>query len=431
MAEQLGIIQYRGKLGNTVGAKKSGTQRNNVMRVKVDPSNPRTRAQAMQRCKMNSALKIYRAIEPVLSRSWQNKKYGTESRQFFMSQVMKGGFAGLPWAEKGDYNARPGNIPVSIGSLPALQMQCTMGVSGTSNDATAFFWPAGFKRSGQSVAPQTFGELCQDLLTNNPTLQDGDQLTAILVYNTADDFSGDYVWFYDSMVLDTTSEATSEDIPELEDGESIAFIGQRGLISGNYKIFEQGGGAEPLSGFIIDTAIYPMAQCVAAGFIVSRDRGAAAGQAGLRSSSTLVTSPDYQILNTQNKETAILSYMSADSESGNSDWPVDNGAAGGGGGGVSTEDIVTETSVTVDGTAYNNVAYVKHQGTKYVPYREVEQDTSVLNYTFRRENDTTFKQAGGTNIGVLADAAAWLQAGYTLVTQNRFNQLVPGFTFVS
>ena len=430
MAEQLGVIQYRGKLGNTVGAKRSGTQRNNVMRVKVDPSNPRTRAQAMQRCKMNSALKIYRALEPVLSRSWQNKKYGTESRQFFMSQVMKGSFAGLPWAEKGDYNARPGTIPVSIGSLPALQMHCTMGVSGADNESTGYFWPQGFKRSGQDVTPQTFGELCQDLLANNPTLQDGDQLTAILVYNTADDFTGDYVWFYDSMVLDTTSEATSEDIPYLEDAESIAFIGQRGLIAGSYNIYQQPGDEQTLSGFFIADDIYPHAQCVAAAFIVSRDRDAAPGQAGLRSSSTLVTSRDYQLMNSENREAAILSYMNADSESGNSDWPVDNGAAGGGGGGVSTEDIVTETSVAVDGTTYNNVAYVKHQGTKYVPYREVEQDMTTSYYTFRRENDTTFKQAGGTLIGVLADPADWLAAGYTLVTQNRFNQLVPGFTFV-
>lgn len=430
MASQLGIIQYRGKLGNTVGAKKSGTQRNNVMRVKVDPSNPRTRAQAMQRCKMNSALKIYRAIEPVLSRSWQNKKYGTESRQFFMSQVMKGGFAGLPWAEKGDYNARPGTIPVSIGSLPALQMECTMGVSGADNVSTPYFWPAGFKRSGQSVTPQTFGELCQDLLTNNPTLQDGDQLTAILVYNTADDFSGDYVWFYDSMVLDTTSEATYEDIPQLEDAESIAFIGQRGLITGSYGIYTQPQGADALSGFFVPDNIYPHAQCVAAAFIVSRDRDAAAGQAGLRSSSTLVTDRDYQLMNSQNKEAAILSYMSADSESGNSDWPVDNGAAGGGGG-VSTEDIVTETSVTVDGTTYNNVAYVKHQGVKYVPYGSVTEDQTERFYTYRRENDTTFEAHGGTSIGItFPEEADWLAAGYTIVTKSRFNQLVPGFTFI-
>lgn len=427
MAEQLGIIQYRGKLGNTVGAKKSGTQRNNVMRVKVDPSNPRTRAQAMQRCKMNSALKIYRAIEPVLSRSWQNKKYGTESRQFFMSQVMKGSFAGLPWAEKGDYNARPGSIPVSIGSLPALQVHATEGTSASGD--TTFFWPQGFKRSGQSVSPQTFGELCQDLLTNNPTLQDGDQLTAILVYNTADDFTGDYVWFYDSMVLDTTSEATYEDIPALEDAETICFVGQRGLINGQFNGHEQSGGTS-LSGLFVPTSIYPQAQCVAAGFIVSRDRDAAAGQAGLRSSSTLVTGRAYQIMNSENREAAISSYMSADSESGNSDWPVDNGAAGGGGG-VSTEDIVTETSVTVGGQTYANVAYVKHEGTKYVPYRDVTgSDQTVLEYTYRRENDTTFKAQGGTSIGAMPEDADWLAAGYTLVTKSRFNQLVPGFTFI-
>ena len=408
MAEQLGVIQYRGKLGNTVGAKRSGTQRNNVMRVKVDPSNPRTRAQAAQRMKMNTALKMYRAIEPILSRSWQNKKYGTESRQFFMSQLMKSSFNGwLCPAAKGDYVAYPSQCAISVGSIAvdtrmdAFDREVDQSLVPTIDIPSWSF---------EAASTETVGAVSQNLIENVRGLESGDQITFVAAVQEDDsDPESAVLWFTDSLILDPDSTEAVE-----VNGENL-FVTPANIIkySTDTKLVVEG---------------YRATQVIAAGFIVSREKDAQAGKAGLRTSSELAVSPAFIAGKNSYYEQYLRTYMNGEA-TGNSDWPVDNGAAGGGGG-VSTEDIVTETSVTVDGTTYNNVAYVKHQGTKYVPYREVEQDVTTSYYTFRRENDTTFKQAGGTLIGVLADPADWLAAGYTLVTQNRFNQLVPGFTFV-
>lgn len=414
MAEQLGIIQYRGKLGNTVGAKKSGTQRNNVMRVKVDPSNPRTRAQAAQRMKMNTALKMYRAIEPILSRSWQNKKYGTESRQFFMSQLMKSSFNGwLCPAAKGDYIAYPSQCAISIGSIPVnTAIQCNQrtveGALLEDFDLTAWHFDAATKNS--------FGAMCQNLIDNVAGLENGDQITVVAAYQVDEsDPDSQVVWYYDSLVIDTTSTETVD-------------IDQEVLLetaNGTFKFVKDNDeGLYWFSNYDAPTG----SVAIAYGVIVSREKNAQAGQAGLRTSSNLCVSTAFMGGKASRYEEFLRTYMSGDA-SGNSDWPVD--AETGGGGSAAVEDIVTETSVTVGGTTYANVAYVKHQGTKYVPYRDVTgQDQTVLEYTYRRENDTTFKAQGGTSIGAMPDDAAWLAAGYTLVTKSRFNQLVPGFTFI-
>lgn len=410
MAEQLGIIQYRGKLGNTVGAKKSGTQRNNVMRVKVDPSNPRTRAQAAQRMKMNTALKMYRAIEPILSRSWQNKKYGTESRQFFMSQLMKSSFNGwLCPAAKGDYVAYPSQCAISIGSLGFdTAFECIQSESGGAlvENFEIDSWDfAAVPASGE----QTVGAMCDNLLSQIPGLETGDQITLVAAVQTTDDPTSPVVWYYDSLIIDPDN----TEVAEIE--SEYLFIGSKGLLSYSNE-----------SGLIVTNL--QGGDIVAAGIIFSREKNATAGQAGLRSSSSLCVSTAFKGGKASFYEQYLRTYMNGEA-SGNSDWPVDADVEGGGG--TSTEDIVMEADITVGGTLRQNVAYVKHQGTKYVPYREVESGDDVTYYTFRRENDTTFKQAGGTLIGVLVEEADWLAAGYTIVTQARFNQLVPGFTFVS
>lgn len=414
MASQLGIIQYRGKLGNTVGAKKSGTQKNNVMRVKVDPSNPRTRAQAAQRMKLNTALKMYRAIEPILSRSWQNKKYGTPSRQFFMSQLMKSGFSGwLCPAAKGDYVAYPSQCAISVGSIPVnTAVQCNQSeVQGALLEK--------FDLTGWHIEPsdtETVGAMCSNLINNLPGLEEGDQITVVSAWQIDEsDPESQVVWMYDSLILDSSAtEAVDINQEAIFITSNEVFTFKKNSDTGEYWIQCSNAPAEGA----------PLAY----GVIISREKNATAGQAGLRTSSDLCVSTAFMGGKASKYEQCLRTYMAGDA-SGSSDWPVD--AETGGGGSAAVEDIVTETSVTVDGQTYNNVAYVKHQGTKYVPYRSVESGDTETFYAYRRENDTAFKAQGGTTLGVVfPDETDWAAAGYTVVTKARFNQLVPGFTFV-
>ena len=65
----------------------------------VEVKNPKSEAQAVQRMKMAPAQKFYDAFMNILDHSWQNAKYGTQSRQKFMSEAMKQN--GGPYVVKG------------------------------------------------------------------------------------------------------------------------------------------------------------------------------------------------------------------------------------------------------------------------------------------------------------------------------------------
>ena len=78
MAKQLGVIQFRGSLGETVGSKKAAGQKSNTMRVRVrEIANPKTQAQAMQRMRMTPAVNIYLHLL-----SWQCTQHGTKSSRY-------------------------------------------------------------------------------------------------------------------------------------------------------------------------------------------------------------------------------------------------------------------------------------------------------------------------------------------------------------
>lgn len=306
MAKQLGIIQYSGKLGQTVGMKKSDVQRANSIRVRVNPSNPRTKAQAEQRMKINTALKIYRAAQPVLSRAFENKKYGNQSRLYFMSLLMSKNFEAsgnwLPYVPKGDVRPIPGQIPMSVGTI--------------SVDTTVYSWVVGgpsFKMFEATLAEQatTKGKAFQLLLDNVPGLQNGDQITAVLV-TYVNDSNGNpvYRWVYDSIVVDVNSDEPVDGMDY--DEPQFMMKGERGVIRFGYETRDLTGH----DGY------------AAAAIIVSRDKDAAQGAAGLRSSSvmycnTIIT----DAFHTEGAKTAaIASYMSPRNSNGNN-WPYDSGVS--------------------------------------------------------------------------------------------------------
>lgn len=259
MGKQLGVIQYSGKLGQVVGMKKANGQRYNNVRERVTPSNPQSNAQADQRMKMNVANMMYRAIEPVLSRSWQNKTYGQESRNFFMSQVLKSGLetegGWLPFIEKGVYNPVPAEVPVSVGSI---------GV-----DTTVEFDNSGVNHTNVlGNQDNTAAAIIEAGQLNG--LEDGDQVTLIACFDTGI-YKGDaptniFMWSYDSIIFDTTATEVS-----------ALLTGVRGRL----KLYLDSAGG--LSIVDASSENFPSACAV----IVSREKAPDAGKAGLRSTSKM------------------------------------------------------------------------------------------------------------------------------------------------
>lgn len=409
MAKQLGIIQFSGKLGQTVGMRKSSLQSRNSMRLLVSPSNPRTEAQAKQRMKMNTALKIYRAAEPILSRAFENKKYGTQSRQFFMSQLMSKQFTEngwwLPYETKGDFRAIPGAIPVSIGSL---SVDTTLGTVTTQGANCPLL------DIDVTEACSTFGALCTQLVNAGKGLQNGDQITVILVRDIGSDGgeSGvSYIW--DSIVIDVNSTAV---ITTIASGANVKFVGQRGLI-------EFGDSLKFVSGYDV----------AAAAIIVSRDRNANYGKAGLRSTSIMRCNISIQQawLSDAAYNAALDSYMSAES-AGNSDWPYD-ASADTGGSSATVDETVKEANITAGAETYSNVAYCTIDGVKYVPYHYVTEDSDSVIKAYKRASDMAFTATGGASLGLSAgeeDAVAdFAAAGYTLIKQTVFHSQHPDYTF--
>ena len=75
MGKQLGIIQFTGKLGNTVGARKGGVQKSNTIRAHAgEVANPNTRAQMYQRAIMATVLQAYKQGIEIFDHAFEGAK---------------------------------------------------------------------------------------------------------------------------------------------------------------------------------------------------------------------------------------------------------------------------------------------------------------------------------------------------------------------
>lgn len=316
MGKQLGVVQYSGKVGKLVGMKKAAGQGDNNVRELVIPKNPQSNAQADQRMKLNVANMMYRAIEGVLSRSWQNKTYGQESRNFFMSQVLKssleteGGW--LPFIEKGVYNPVPAEVPVSVGSI--------------SVDTTIEFDSSGINHStvlGDSDS--TAAAIIAAGLQNG--LEDGDQITLIACFDTGilrgDTPSNTYIWYYDSIIFNVNA----TEIDELLEG-----------VRGRLKLMNTSAG-----GLSIAESNYENTPSAVA-IIISREKAPDAGKAGLRTTSKMYVGDSVKAVwgTASQYGRARRSYQKT--STAESDWEVDAESGGGSGGRETVDSTYALTS---------------------------------------------------------------------------------------
>lgn len=294
MAQQLGVIQYRGKLGQTVGMKKAKWQKANGIRVRVAPSNPKTRKQAEQRMSMAAATKLAAQLERIVTRSWQNVDYGKKSRDHFVKLLTNRDFKNnpeydLPYIPKDFTGCVPGTFPISTGSLSLNGLNQI--IPQFRHDSAEFpifsqNIPENVTRRGQLWA--AFG------------FEDGDQITIIGVRDDTGDAKF-YQWSIDSVTVDLSDDTI---LPN----EYLYFTTDN-------NIFSVGQTGKGLLTFASDDQT-PLACAI----IVSRERGSVPG---LRTSSMFACDESIirEWMSDTRKEESIATYMNADAAS--TDWPVD------------------------------------------------------------------------------------------------------------
>lgn len=289
----LGLV--KGKLGDIVGYRV--TNSNDKVKQGWRPyrahiSNPKSFLQASQRVKINNITRNYGQLKEVISRGFEGIKYGGMSYQEYLRINMLNTPNG-PWVEKGYITPVPGAYQISRGSLPTINMQDDGSDRFTSNLASS---PA---ETGNSV---TLAAFSTKIITANPWLQDGDQLTFIAVLEYE---GGAFDYRVSSVTLDTTS--TTKSFPVTSKGQID--IGNTILIANdaNYSVDTDSGLEDE--------------QLVAAACILSRD----GGNEHLRSSEKLgmlagVSTFLDNFFTPAAERAAILSFMA---EGSDIDWPTE------------------------------------------------------------------------------------------------------------
>lgn len=200
MAKQIGVYQYRGKLGNTVGAKRSASQKANIVRAKAaSVANPKTVAQRSQRLKLTPAVNLYRALAGILDHSFQGVTYGGPSHNFFMKKALAMG-TGYPYVPKGYMQPAPGFYMLSKGSLPSVTQLFRIA---TAQDKIEWPWSLSIDQ-GTTVAT-----VSESFINNIVGVEDGDQLTFIACVTNGEALADtQFVYYTSRFIVDITSTAT-------------------------------------------------------------------------------------------------------------------------------------------------------------------------------------------------------------------------------
>lgn len=275
MGKGIGLIgNFKGKVGNMVGYNLKDSNNKQTQGVRVyQPivKNPKTYAQAEQRAKLAPVNATYRALKMIIDRGNECLPYGNKSRLAWLKQALKA--TNMPWFVKGTVVNYPVGCPLTKGSLA--------GVLITANDDQFFIDCQGV---GFESSVKTIGEVSTLMKAAYPSLQDGDQITIVMVDRDGGVLASDIF----SFVIDPTStEATTK------------FDAQENKIEVHSNLYVIGGAV-----------------------IVSRE---GANGEHLRSSTSIKIWNDALVsapYNEASKTAAIKSYMT--SGASNTDWPQES-----------------------------------------------------------------------------------------------------------
>ena len=309
----IGIVT--GKLGDTVGYRVANSADKVVQGRRpcmATVAKPQTEAQSIQRLKMAPAVNFYRALGTILNNAWQGQKYGTQSRNYFMSEAMKQS-TGIPFITKGDKRFYPGEYQVAQGSLARQSVTAI-----ADNLLTTSLISPG--------VTGTWGEFSQGLINANFGVKNGDKLTFIFVGTSA---LGEYLPAYSYVILDTSNTTAATEI----------------LASSNLSF---AGAADAA----LQVGVVNAVTDIVAGAVILSRLDTSAGTKWLRSNSRMFVTEAYKEvwMGTAAYQAAITSYMKAENVS--SDWylnaGINNSMTWVGPGGNSGSNLTIVNSYNVD-----------------------------------------------------------------------------------
>lgn len=190
---------WKGKKGSSVFYKiwnSNNKEKQGIREYVPEISNPQTNAQTDQRMRMLPAQLVKGALRDIVSRSFQGIEYGSKSRLEFMKYALRAEI--YPYLPKGWTDPVPGSYLISRGTLPAVGVYFSAREPGFT---TSLALSDGFE---PAIDETTVGELATDLLANNETLEEGDQLTFVIC-ELMPSYLTKFTWYKYSIILDTTS----------------------------------------------------------------------------------------------------------------------------------------------------------------------------------------------------------------------------------
>lgn len=196
MGKGIGVFgNFTGKVSNVVGyiIKNNGTAVQGLRAYQPQVQNPQTNAQISQRIVLTPVQNIYGALKPIIDRGFQDAKYGNDSRLKFLSLNMKD-FAG-PFLTKGSKLPVPGPFVLTDGSLMEHSITEIVPSGGSAVEHLTTDIAV-----GSLPSPVFSHNFWQSVLTANPDLNNGDQLTIVECFT----YNGGYFFRYDSIQIDTT-----------------------------------------------------------------------------------------------------------------------------------------------------------------------------------------------------------------------------------
>lgn len=198
MAKAQGIIgNFKGKIGNTVGYQLTSSNNKQTQGIRIyqpNVKNPKTSAQAEQRAKLAPINATYRALKMIIDRGNEGLPYGNKSRLAWLKSAFKA--EKMPWFVKGANVKYPVGCPLTKGSLPGVSIE-------TADDE--FYLMCNGVTEESTLA--TIGAISKAMKTAYSSLQDGDQITIVIVGQSQGALAADVF----SFVIDPNStEATTK-----------------------------------------------------------------------------------------------------------------------------------------------------------------------------------------------------------------------------
>lgn len=206
MGKGLGLIgNFRGRVGNVIGYELKNSRdkvTQGLRQWQPYVKNPQTLPQIRQRAKLQNINNVYRALEPIISRGFENVEYGDKSRNYFMKLALTS--ESVPFTEKDSKIAVPADYIISEGSLPAIKIQDLKYNETAKTDTlrtTLLFY-------GNWDQIKTIGKFSENIINNNSLIENGDELTFIEISKQKNYF----IYAARSIIIDIENDTTFDSI---------------------------------------------------------------------------------------------------------------------------------------------------------------------------------------------------------------------------